>query len=459
MKLLQRGKKIGMSKGKILVKVVNVIITFILIVIIIKLYGIYVQNNFNSYTKSEAKLYTSEFKRDSKVKYSKTNSYKISSRESNDALFYRTVQVEKNRPYKVTCMVKTENVITKDEASNAGANICIVDTVEKSKSIRGTTDWQKLEFIFNSKDRTSVDIAFRLGAFDDECTGTVWFSDMQIESGTQNTSTDWNFVCFVFKNTDVIINNKNIKLTMTNEDITSMKENMERFKNSCKILSNNQMSVRYDFIVIDEPIKSLSYDEKNGYFVSGKDVSKMIDSYLEKYNYDHIFVAIRLGDANHINDIQVNDWIGLGGTEYLGIGFSNIRLPNSDKSYIYKYNERINTFPEEVFIHEFCHTLERNSEEWGYETPALHDNEKYGYKNQSLEGLKAWYGVYMTKSINNAGKKIGIDSKVYTTKPNKNDDFKYSYKMDSLDEPENIIEEIKIIINKIPKMKEIREEA
>ena len=65
----------------------------------------------------------------------------------------------------------------------------------------------------------------------------------------------------------------------------------------------------------------------------------------------------------------------------------------------------------------------------------------------------------MTKSINNAGKKIGIDSKVYTTKPNKNDDFKYSYKMDSLDEPENIIEEIKIIINKIPKMKEIREEA
>lgn len=459
MKLLQRGKKIGMSKGKIIGKVINAIITILLIVIIIKLYGIYVQNNFNSYTKSEAKLYTSEFKRDNKVKYSKTNSYKISSQDTNDALFYRTVQVEKNRPYKVTCMVKTENIVTKDEASNAGANICIVDTVEKSKSIKGTNDWQKLEFIFNSKDRTSVDIGFRLGAFDDECTGTVWFSDMQIESGTQSTNTDWNFVCFVFKNTDVIINNKNIKLTMTDDDITTMKENMERFKNSCKTLSNNQMNVKYDFITIDEPITSLSYDDKNGYFVSGKDVSKIIDPYLEKYNYDHIFVAIRLGDANHTNDIQVNDWIGLGGTEYLGIGFSNIRLPNSDKSYIYKYNERINTFPEEVFIHEFCHTLERNSEEWGYETPALHDNEKYGYKNQSLEGLKAWYAVYMTKNINDLGKKIGIDSKIYETKPNKNEDFRYSYKMDALDEPQNIIEEIKIIINKIPKMKEVREEA
>ena len=441
-----------MSKGKIVWKVINVIIIIAMIITIIKLYGIYKENNFNSYTKSEATLYTSEFKRDEEVKYSKMDSYKITSKTSNDALFYRTVQVEKNRPYKVTCMVKTEDVVTKNETSNAGANICIVDTVEKSKSIKGTNDWQKLEFIFNSKDRTSVDIGFRLGAFDDNCTGTVWFSDMQIEAGTQSKSTDWNFVCFVFTNTDVVVNNKKIKLAMTNDDVACMKENMERFKNSCRTLSNNQMSVKYDFVVIDTPITSLSYDEKNGYFISGKDVSSMIDPYIEKYNYDHIFVAIRLGDTNHMNDIQVNDWIGLGGTEYLGIGFSNIRLPNSDKSYIYKYNERINRFPEEVFIHEFCHTLERNSQEWGYETPALHDNEKYGYKNESLEGLKKWYAAYMTKSVNDNGKKIGIDSNVYITKPNNNNDFKYSYKMDSLKEPENIIEELKVIINKISNM-------
>ena len=49
--------------------------------------------------------------------------------------------------------------------------------------------------------------------------------------------------------------------------------------------------------------------------------------------------------------------------DYLGIGFSNIRLPNSEKSYTYQYNYRINTFPEEVFVHEFLQTLERNSKE------------------------------------------------------------------------------------------------
>ena len=70
--------------------------------------------------------------------------------------------------------------------------------------------------------------------------------------------------------------------------------------------------------------------------------------------------------------------------DYYGIGFSNIRLPNDSKSYIYKYNERINTFPEEVLLHEFLHSLERNAEECGYERPALHDYQKYGYENEKI---------------------------------------------------------------------------
>ena len=78
--------------------------------------------------------------------------------------------------------------------------------------------------------------------------------------------------------------------------------------------------------------------------------------------------------------------IGLdyGSMDYYGIGYSNIRLPNSSKSYMYKYDSKINTFPEEVFMHEFLHSLERTAEEYGYTIPALHDYEKYGYKSQNL---------------------------------------------------------------------------
>lgn len=135
--------------------------------------------------------------------------------------------------------------------------------------------------------------------------------------------------------------------------------------------------------------------------------------------------------------------------DYYGIGYSNIRLPNSSKSYVYKYNTRINTFPEEVFLHEFLHSLERTSEEYGYEIPALHDYEKYGYKNQSLIGLKKWYKDYMNKNIKTSNGYIGLPEEVYILKPAKSSDFKYVYQIDEFYEPQNIIEEIKQLLKNV----------
>lgn len=130
--------------------------------------------------------------------------------------------------------------------------------------------------------------------------------------------------------------------------------------------------------------------------------------------------------------------------DYYGIGYSNIRLPNSSRSYIYKYNERINQFPQEVFLHEFLHSLERNAKEYGYEIPELHDNQKYGYKNDSLTGLRDWYEDYMNKNIRASGKYIGLPEEIFELKPAKNSDFKYSYKLEEeFHEPQNIIEEIR----------------
>ena len=129
--------------------------------------------------------------------------------------------------------------------------------------------------------------------------------------------------------------------------------------------------------------------------------------------------------------------------DYYGIGYSNIRLPNDSRSYIYKYDSRINTFPEEVFLHEFLHSLERNAGEYGYEIPALHDYEKYGYENEALTGQKQWYTDYMNKEIQTTNGNIGLPPEIYTLKPAKNSDFNYSYEIeDTFKQPENIIEEI-----------------
>lgn len=136
--------------------------------------------------------------------------------------------------------------------------------------------------------------------------------------------------------------------------------------------------------------------------------------------------------------------------DYYGIGYSNIRLPNDSRSYIYKYDSRVNTFSEEVFLHEFLHSLERNAQEYGYERPELHDYEKYGYENELLEGQKQWYTDYMNKEIQTTSGNIGLPPEVFSLKPAKNSDFNYSYEIeDTFKQPENIIEEIIEIFSNI----------
>ena len=74
--------------------IISWIITIILIIVAINLYQ---KTNFNEYTRSEQNLHISKFERDSKEKYSKSNSYKIVSEKNNDAAFYKKVKVEKKK--------------------------------------------------------------------------------------------------------------------------------------------------------------------------------------------------------------------------------------------------------------------------------------------------------------------------------------------------------------------------
>lgn len=428
------------------------IIIVILLIVLIYALKVYKENDFNEFTRGEKNLYTSEFKRDNTVKYGNKNSYKIKSDDYNDAMFYKAIKVNKNQPYKVTCMVKTNNVEGKDSNSGIGAQIAISETDERSVAVSGTSDWQKIELIFNSKDREEVDIGFRLGGYLGEAKGEAWFSDFTIEEGTEKTDDNtWNFGCFIFETTDVTINGERVKIDVSSKDISDIEDTIRRFGRSCSELSQGKMDANCDIYKIETPLTTLSYDEEYGYYASPEDVENQIKDITIENNYDHIFIILRLGDEQHEDDIQIKDWIGLGSMDYYGIGYSNIRLPNSSKSYIYKYYPGVNTFPEEVFLHEFLHSLERNAEEYGYERPELHDYEKYGYKNEAIIGQKKWYKDYMNKEIKTSdGSYIGLPKEIYTLKPAKSSDFIYSYEIkNEFKEPENLIEEIKLIFKKI----------
>lgn len=337
-----------------------------------------------------------------------------------------------------------------------GAYICIAKTTEHSVILNGTQDWQEVTFLFNSKNREEVDIGFCLGGYEDDSKGTAWFSDFKIESGIGTKGNQWKMACFIFPqiNVDVDVNGKieHVNLKMSDNDIQDLKDNIARFKNSIKSMSNNKMKVTYDLYTIDKPITSLSYDKENGYYVSPEDVHEYINSYIEQNEYDHIYVGIRMADVQNGDTTLTNDWIGLGGMEYLGIGYSNIRLPDNKSNYAYKYNYRFNTFPEEVFIHEFLHTLEKNSKSYGYEIPALHDYKKYGYSEDKIEGQKEWYIDYMNQEIKYNGEKIGLPKEIYEYKPVHESNFKYSTEIDALKEPENIIEIIRSLYSRVSKL-------
>ena len=158
-------------------KIISHITTIILFIILYFAYQFYQTNNFGEFVRSESNLYTSSFERDNEEKYSKARSYKIESKEYNDAMFYKAVAVEKNKPYKISCMVKTEDVQAIKENSGIGAQISIEGSTERSVAISGSNEWQKIELIINSKNRESINVGFRLGGYLGEAKGTAWFSD------------------------------------------------------------------------------------------------------------------------------------------------------------------------------------------------------------------------------------------------------------------------------------------
>ena len=267
----------------------------ILLILLYFAYQYYQSNNFNDFVRSEVNLYTSNFKRDSKIKYSNTRSYKIESPDYNDAMFYKTVQVEKNTPYKVTCMVKTNGVEAQDMLSGVGAQIAIEGTTERSVAISGTQDWQKIELIFNSKNREEVNIGFRLGGYLGQAKGEAWFSDFTIEEGiTSKNDNNWKFACFIFETTDVTVNGQRIQLSVTQSDINDIKNTLNRFQNSCEDLSKGKMTADVDIYQVGIPLTKLSYDNEFGYYVAPEDVEEQIKSTITKGDYDHIFVVIRL---------------------------------------------------------------------------------------------------------------------------------------------------------------------
>ena len=265
-----------------------------LLILLYFAYQYYQQNNFSDFVRSETKIYTSKFTRDKEVKYNQKRTYKIENPKYNYAMFYKKVQVNKNQPYKVSCMVKTKDVQAKEEISGVGAQISIEGTTERSVAISGTQEWQKIELIFNSKDREEINIGFRLGGYLGETIGEAWFADFSIEEGILEQNNNWKFACFIFRTTDVTINQKQVKLEVSQSDINDITNTINLFETSCNDLSSGKMTADCDIYQINTPLSKLSFDSEFGYYVAAEDIENQIKDTIATNDYDHIFAIVRL---------------------------------------------------------------------------------------------------------------------------------------------------------------------
>lgn len=139
---------------------------------------------------------------------------------------------------------------------------------------------------------------------------------------------------------------------------------------------------------------------------------------------------------------------------YNKLGYSNIRLPITYEKgrHMFIYDRNKNTFPEEVFIHEYLHSLESISEDYGYRYPSIHDYESFGYQNHSIFKLKNWYTDFLNQDITNKNIEefYGLHKDVYKYANIVNrEDFSKAKELDFDKEPDNIVEALKLLIKTI----------
>lgn len=290
----------------------NILYIFTIIALIIIMVFIYDKYYFNDYLKAIKEPNKTQFYRERDNTYNNQKSYCIDSEDYNTALFSKVINVKKNTPYRVTCYVKTENVENLSKDKFGGVNICITDTAEKSKSIVGTNDWTKLDFMFNSKNRENVEIGFRLGSYDTDAKGKVYFSNIKLEEGKLDEDNNWKMGCFIFENMDINIEGLNYISSMNEQDKELIEADLLKFKLLLSENSNNKINVEYDTYYIQNPLKTISFDENNGYYFDQIDVYNDIIDYVEKDNYDHIFIIFKSENINKLNtEALETDWVGL----------------------------------------------------------------------------------------------------------------------------------------------------
>jgi hypothetical protein len=135
--------------------------------------------------------------------YEGDRSIMVSAPTPNDVRWLQTIAVEPNTNYLLSGWIRTAGVTDMQQLLNAGANLSIYGTYERSAGVFGTTDWTYVSMVFHSGARTQVEVGARLGYWFGTATGTAWFDDVRV---TPILPTDphpgWKILVLIYGTTD-----------------------------------------------------------------------------------------------------------------------------------------------------------------------------------------------------------------------------------------------------------------
>lgn len=101
----------------------------------------------------------------------------ISSDSENDARLIQEFEVSGNTAYRITCDVRTEDVV-----GEAGANIGVYGVAVTGGSITGTSDWQTIELVGKTAPgQNALPVSVGIGGHGALASGKAWFDNVRIE--------------------------------------------------------------------------------------------------------------------------------------------------------------------------------------------------------------------------------------------------------------------------------------
>ncbi|NQU21791.1 MAG: alpha-N-arabinofuranosidase [Candidatus Nealsonbacteria bacterium] len=107
----------------------------------------------------------------------------ISSEDGADIGWAVTVPLELYSKYRLSAWIKTENVKTKGQARGALLNLHNNQPLA-TKAITGTTDWTRVELVFDSNERDAIQVNCLFGGWG-LATGKAWYDDLKLEQLTR----------------------------------------------------------------------------------------------------------------------------------------------------------------------------------------------------------------------------------------------------------------------------------